>query len=443
VNNAGRSTKTLAVLAAALGLALIACSPASASFTRPFLHQIARTENTPKSSTTPCSETEVAAGAPCLAPSGGIALDAGGDVWVADKSFGGLDEFSPAFAVEPNAFLKTLAIGSQGGESQAAIESATSGDFYVTHQTTENNPAYKDIEVFSPVGTHLETWSQNFDTPHIAIDNATLATGPLDPSKCGSSPLLPEECFVYVTEEDHPGIQKLSSKGTSVEFADAKKCEAEKCGYIEGATITGVPPSSGVECLTGGFSKGSFIGSDSQVRDLAVDSEGNIYVVVGICKAVLEYSPSGEYLREFPVNGTGPTLGDGGSGPVALAYDPVSGHLLVSLEGEENNSPLGGIDEFEPATGKYIGQITESAEGAALPTISQLAVDSNGDLYAVGGYAQDRTVGHAVYVWGPGAFLPSATLDPAGEREGDSAVLSSSVNPEGFKLDRCEFQYVN
>ena len=29
------------------------------------------------------------------------------------------------------------------------------------------------MEVFSGAGAHLETWAQSFETPHVAIDNAT------------------------------------------------------------------------------------------------------------------------------------------------------------------------------------------------------------------------------------------------------------------------------
>ena len=130
-----------------------------------------------------------------------------------------------------------------------------------------------------------------------------------------------------------------------------------------------------------------------------------------------------------------------------VAFDPVSGHLLVSVSngGDPSGEAEAAVLEFEAATGKLLAQITESSEGAPLGTHIKhggesdsmaLTVDSHGDLYVVDS-RQD-----AVDVYGPGAFLPSLKLTGAGGREPTTAVLGGEVNPEGFAVKECRFQYL-
>ena len=73
-------------------------------------------------------------------------------------------------------------------------------------------------------------------------------------------------------------------------------------------------------------------------------------------------------------------------------------------------------------------------------------MDSRGDVYVVDTPRQ-QGVSHplpeVVDVYGPGVFLPTVVAGVVGERRAHSALLSGSVNPEGFKLSECEFQYVS
>jgi hypothetical protein len=412
VNLNGRSTQICVVLVATLFSVLLAAPGASAAFTRPFLREIMRAENP---SDLACAEAQ-AKSSPCLAASGGIAVDGKDDVWIGDANSGGLDEFSPAYAAsEPNAFLQTVPIDPP---ANMAIAGASTGDFYVNRKLQAES-----LEVFSSTGTHLET--SEFDNPAIAIDNSTE---PLkDPSACSLF-----ECTVYVFDNKFEkknqflanGINKLSSKGARVEFTDANKCEIEKCGYIEGDEITGTP--SGVICSP----NPSFF--EDHITALAVDSDGDIYAAAEACKHVFEYKPSGEYIRDFSVKGT----------VRGMAFDPVSDRLLVSAE--EGFDTFGLIEEFDPATGQPLTQTTERTEGTTLPQIDEIAVDSEGDLYAMeGGQATPAEERVAVYVWGAGRYLPSVKLGSATERKGESVLLNGSVDPEGFQLGECRFQYVS
>jgi hypothetical protein len=424
------------LLAVAVGLVLSAClSPGTseAAFTRPSLRQISRAANP---STTPCSEAQVKEGpvkeGPQCVVRAPIAVDSNNDLWALERGANAVDEFSPASASEPNAFLKRLSNG------VSAIQSANTNDFYDLQKY--------DVETFSPAGVHLETWGE-FENPAITIDNSTE---PLkDPSACGTlpPPSSLEECSVYVTSsrggDDFTGVEKFSSKGVPVEFSDAKKCEAEKCGYIEGSKITGAPPAT--ECDFNKITPKEHF-ADLTETAITVDDEGDIYLQVTSCDSVLEYRPSGEFLRTFKFVGNNevPRLEHIGQ-LRGVAFDPVSGHLLVALNGYNETGDLGSagaIDEFEAATGKFVAQITKTPAGAELPGLGEIAVDSEGDVYA----AASVPLGGAqfgVYVWGPGVYLPTLTLAAAGERKGESAVLDGTVNPEGLKLSQCQFQYVS
>jgi hypothetical protein len=425
VNHSEQSTKILAVLTLALGLALLACSPASAAFTRPFLGQITGTPSGPFQLQPSSPPPYVKRRGPLT-----LALDGAGDLWVGDefeeiteeegKLRGSvpsypLDEFSPAYAAKPNAFLQTLPVA---GGNHIAIASTTTDDFYATSKV--NNFNEDEIEVFSPTGAHLETWSGQFREPHIAIDNSTE---PLkDPSACGTLPLLSSsECYVYVYVGGFPGarIEKFSSAGVPVEFADAKKCESESCGYIKGNTITGVPSGAGA-C------QGQFSGSyESDSHDMTVDPAGNIYVSYSGCNSVLEYKPNGEYLKDFSLNVR----------PEGVAFDRISGHLIVSGIGRNGNGEaIGAIEELDATTGQEVSQITETSEGTPLHKPTEMTVDSHGDLYVLDSGAVDA--------YSSGLYKPTLTLGQAGERKGNSALVSGTVNPEGLKLSQCEFEYV-
>jgi hypothetical protein len=420
VKSVERNTRVFVVLVVLLGVACFSPGGAEAAFTRPLLRQITRAAN--PSSGMACKAGE---GPPCLSLSGGFALDAKDDLWVGDANSGGLDEFSPAYAaVEPNAFLKTLAIGAP---PNVAIESATSGDYYLPGLGGPGKDG-EDVEVLSSTGALVETWGE-FAHPYIAIDNSTE---PLtDPAACSLS-----ECTVYVSSVEggdraRLGINKLDSKGVPVEFSDAKKCEAEKCGYIEGNRITGVPSTPPIGRCSTIFTTGG----DQEA--LTTDADGDIYLAAS-CGGVLEYRPSGEFVRAFSLESEEALFEGKAGSPINIAVDPVSDHLLVTVVAEKpgGNMVVGAVDEFEAATGKFVSQITETSVGTQLGRPIGMSVDSHGDVYVLD---SERKV---VDVWGPGVYSPSLELGLASERTGTSAVLNGSVDPEGLKLLACDFQYV-
>ena len=187
--------------------------------------------------------------------------------------------------------------------------------------------------------------------------------------------MAPGECFLYVTNAGE-GVEKLASGGKAEPFAFDKECEEAKCGYVEGNKITGIP----------GNPKGVF-GTGAGLDGVAVDAAGDIFAANAERGAVYEYKASGEFVREFALQGGGvpevrPELEYGFI--EGIAVDPVSGHLLVSVVRDLPGSVfVGAVDEFEIATGRFVSRIVGTSGGGELQEPVGLAVDSRGDVYVV------------------------------------------------------------
>ena len=402
-------------LLSVLGLVLFA--PASAlAGSRAFLRQITGTPTGP-------GGAEVAFNKP-----GGVVVDGSGNVWVTDaleSEAGFLDGFNGSGGFVGRVELED----GQTIPGDLAFEDST-GHFYVTGEGTWNaNPAY--VEVFGDAGEHLAAagvfGSQRFDRPHVAVDNAT--GDPFD-GAAGS---------VYVTQNSgaSSGIEKFNAKGEPVEFGGAKQCEIDKCGYIKGSEITGIPAEP--------FHNGA---NQEAPTAIAVDDEGNIYALdrtynkEGSGKpggAVVEFNPEGVFVRAF-TGEENPGLGANHSGWGAsasaltgVAVDPQTGDVLVSIH--NTGSSEGAVDVFEPA-GHYVEQITEAKRGTPLQGATEMAFDSGGELYVVEPHKK------AVEVYGIHHVLPALKLAEASGLERTEAVLSGTVDPEGEELSACDFEYV-
>jgi len=395
---ASKSSMTCAVLLAA-SVALLAPSAANAGFTRKFEGDITGTcpvlGETQQAGVCEPSDAKVTRFDPT-----GIAVDGSEELVVADDS-ASLAKFGPA---PSSAFQGLLPLeGSAGAEGVAAERSmpAGNGEFYVTHGN--------EVEAFEADGKHPESWG-GFTDPRVVVDNSTDMS---DPSACGTMPLSPEECTLYVVAEEGVAEQRVLEK-----FNSKHKPEDFSALGSNELTLGGSGPNNGD------------IGAS-----VAVDAEGDIYAFGD--RAVGVFAPSGEALAEsFSVDRPEVPLVEGEAGEIkGVAVDPVSGHLLVSV----NN---GSVDEFDLATGRFVAQLTATGEGGHLRNPGAIGVDSKGDVYVM-----DPNSG-AVDVWGPGAYHPTVTLGVAGERAAGGAVLSGSVDPAQGEnespapLVECSFQYV-
>jgi hypothetical protein len=402
-----------AVLATFLAIAV---TPADAVYTRTFVRQVTRSESP---SGFACSSDEP----PCLHPLG-LATNAADHLWVGSGELhDSLDEYSPAAA--GSGPLNRFPVESFSFPESIAAERPT-GRLYITGDNRTSSEHV--IEVFDEAGKLLEQWPTRFPGPsHIAVDSST---SPLeDPSSCNPG------CTVYVSSSGiQPALAKFDTKGDPIAYTGAAP-------YIVGNRVIGVP--EGGACTTTTFVQAVPPGA------IAVDSKGDIFLVDLRCDggnaAILEYAPSGTFVRAFTGAEVPPVEEGGGFGfggaPQGVSVDPVSGHLLVAVSGEHE----GAVDEFDIASGGFLDQIrgieTEPSAGVHEPgrlgRVFAVADDSEGYLYV------SDPLSHAVDVFSPGRFLPSFTLNEPDERGPSSVRVSGTVSPEGLPLSGCSFQFVS
>jgi hypothetical protein len=358
------------------------------------------------------------------------------DLWVEDNGetlaeFGPVSSGNPFLELLPKPPLKPPLEGPDR-LNDLAVEDG-SEDFYVVGGTrTNGGPG--TVVVYNHEGKMLRQWEKAPGEPFglqggtVTVDNAPQSLA--DPSGCAMG-----ECTVYVTEENSEsgGIEKFDSAGHPVPFTYDAECATEHCEYVSGNKITGIPGRPTPEAFGVGLKEG-----------LAVDAKGDIYAINNSSFLVYEYAPSGRFLRSFDLTSPEvPEVHEKPNSPTSVAVDPVTGHLLVGVGVIFEEKLVGAIDEFETEgaqAGKFVAQITEKSGGEGLGFVKALSVDSNGDVYGV----EEQHNGHRdVVVYGPDVFPPILTLAAATHRAGTGALLSGTVDPNGFKLTQCEFQYVS
>jgi hypothetical protein len=407
-----------------LGALLLAPSAALAEFTRPLLRQITGT---------PSGAFQFGEGS-----AGGVTVDSSDDLWVGEGRYPDvkLDEFAPAYAATGNEFQKTLELGVEGYTAPAslAIENATddllvAGQevWYPSRETYFGSDAF--LERFNGTGSLVKRRGLYRSPSYVAIDNSNE---PLrDPSACSVS-----GCTVYVSHGNDPsgefgdgapaGIQKLDANGEPAQFVEPGG-QPTDLPYVVGGQIIGTPTEA----------------FKTQPGSLVVDAAGDIYAIDPAYQeqsrpVVLEYRPSGEFVRaitgfETPGMNEEQTENGFGGDLRGLAVDPVSGHLLVSVEGRGRVV----VDEFDAESGRFTNQIPTAmmiAGSSEVPV--QMSTDSHGDIYLVDVASQ------SVDVYGPGRVLPGLRLGEAGDVGSTGVVLKGSVDPEGLGLNDCRFQYV-
>ncbi len=400
---------SLAVVLAAVLVAWVAPGVAQAAFVRPFLRQLANTCEKPAEPLSCPGSKPVP-----LAP-GDLSVDGKDDVWVTDSK---LAEFGPAS--EENRFLEDLVPGERPLMFEHLAIQTQTGDLYVTG--TGAHTGEPPLVVYGPEGEKLDEWGRFSNESAIAIDDSPKADAVQDPSSCETGLLSVGECYVYVIDKhESGGLEKFNAKGQPQEFsASAPYIGGEHHNVIVG-------PGEG---------------AGRHMSGVAVDPAGDIFVSREAPSSVVEYAPSGELKQEFNfqarvesgemprLDGQAPSPGIHGG----LAVDPVSHHLLVAVQVEPEGRRVGAVYEFEPGTGRFVARITE-AQGVPFGAPSGLAVDSGGDVYVA-----DAERG-SVSVFAAGHFLPTVAVGGVSGRTGVSAVLNGSVNPEGFKLTQCRFEY--
>jgi hypothetical protein len=406
----------VAFIMAILVMALLAPSSALAAFKRPFVRQL---DNVPSGTLVPQA----------------AAVDGAGDLWVANviHTEGSYTEQVSEFD-SAGQFLKALDIDAEHG---IAINRET-GDIYVA---TDREQAEGEIDIYDSSGTLLNRVGPLAGEPTaIGIDNSNNI---LDPGA--------GDVYVTVTNGGGSGIQRFTASGTPAPFEASGSVK-----YISGNEITGGPA---YELPFGGF------GGPGSPKNVAVNSEGDIYVVVPDYKVgnedglvVLEYAPNGTFLSAITGKGTpgvGSSHEENGWGALieGLAVDPVSGHVLVYLAHlrtvEGRSGREGAVDEFEPS-GNFVAQVNQTAEGQPLYAGNggengKLAAGPDGEVYFLVQEAVNLATGAVEYMvdeYGAGHYVPSIRLGNPSERKQTSAVLNGKVDPEDLSLTECQFEYV-
>ncbi len=387
---------------------------------------------------------------------------------------------SPALAGEAHPFLEPLG-GSFSPDTFTtpngiAIDEST-GDVYVADLGSSTVP--QSVSKFDSAGKPVESWGTKG-----VIDGSTTKAGPFAfPTAARGTPAAiavdnstnpadPSAGDLYVMDAGHGVIDKYNAEGK----------------YL--SQIAGYPPATGL--------------TERELLGLAVDASGVVRVSFSIATentqqgdyvAVDEFNdslvnhlvatqrnPGGpgqagmpKQLPEAEGFAVGPTgddfllyggscscaaavgqqlaglgsLDNAGSGDVALAADPATGHVYV-----ESQSSLDSVTEWD--TGAMNGSTllpgaTNYFAGVGVPVSSfgsQLSGSSGQGGVAVNGasgdiYVADPGAGNAgegkVYVFGSDA--PAVMVGAATGVSKEAATLSGTVNPRGAAVASCEFEY--
>ena len=316
----------------------------------------------------------------------GLSTDTGDDVWVTDPSDSGrISEYGP--------FPSTTKIGEQSGGGHFTydgeyIESAAldgvNGHLYVGDSGEEV------VEIFDAAGAWETTWTGFHGYIHIAVDNSG-----------GSS-----SGRVYVAESGR--VDALTPSDEAVAFSAAAP-------YIEGNELTGTPTGPG----------GSIV-PFSQPWRIAVDSQGNLYVVDRAGGTVDEFAPSGEFVRQFAGAGAPTPFSTDVTG---VAVDPTNDNVLVVDGGNHD------IDEFS-SSGEYLAQLNGTPTESFATLDGGIAVNSNGYVYVAD---SDHGV---VDIFSPTVALPEVSYGPVKNPTHTSGTVTATINPnEAGEITACNFEY--
>jgi hypothetical protein len=331
---------------------------------------------------------------------------------------------SPALAETAHPFL--FSFGSFTNPNGIAVEEST-GDVYVADIAT--NTVYRFDASGAPVDfsalhsnalTGGPAHSFSFlDTPgtpaEIAVDNS-------------SSPSDPNAGDLYVLDLGHGVIDKFNAKG-------------EYLSQIPGPT-TGFALGANGEVHVETFAE----------NGIAAGPTGDLYLLdtqvpYSECGCVEKFGGGldGE-LRGLSTGSVGENNGlglvDSGPGDVAVAVDPVSGHLYVddqSSVAEWDTGAMNGLLEVLGTNNTFLptGTLVSSFSALGLSGVSGqggIAVNgTNGEIYV------SNPADGKVYVFASTA--PAVAAGAAANVSQTGATLRGSVDPRGVAVTSCEFEY--
>jgi DNA-binding beta-propeller fold protein YncE len=366
---------------------------------------------------------------------------------------------SPAFAETPHPFVSSFGRTPSEAFSNPngiAVEEST-GDVYVadigTGTVYKFNASGQPVDFTAGSGaganalTGAETEAKSFSFPEvygtpaaIAVDNSA---DPSDPSRGD----------LYVLDAGHDVIDKFSADGEYLAQLTGPFEEGAMglAVSVNGDLLVGVQhekyPSEQVD-LFDNASDNDFlksIGSYVEEEPSGIPPEHGFAL-----------SPTGDYYMLFEACGCIDKLGGGelqlttlgrvdqGPGDVAMAVDPVSGHLYVDDQAQVVELDTGGMNNYE--------SLPDSSEDA--PSAAEVSSFGSGQLEPAGsgvprgGIAVDGVTGQ-IYVANPAdgkvyvysSAPPAPTAGTAANVTRTGATLQGAVDPRGLAVTSCMFEF--
>jgi hypothetical protein len=354
-----------------------------------------------------------------------VAVTADDEVWVSDVDTGLITKFGP-FPSHPTVDVQNGG-GIWGGSYQVrSVAENPANDFLYAGNDTEDGAVCggRPLAVFDNFGDLYHTIVPGGCQMWIAFDT--------DPEHDNYG-----NYYLY-TGQGPSVIRKYDGYGNPVPFTGSAP-------YINGNEITGTPKGTFPSGAAGSFSP-DFAG-------IAVDPEGDFWIIDTASREIDEFDESGVLLSRITANSAGvpPNSTPAGSPPfgqfpglAGLAIDPTNGDILVS-----DRAGLV-VDEFTPQ-GKFIGQLT----GADTPAgsfgyecksifgtpscrtrVTGIAVNSEGYVYVTDGFNQ------VIDVFAPRSIQPTVEYKSDSNPTETSATLNATVDPNGGgDITFCEFEW--
>jgi hypothetical protein len=396
----------------------------------------------------------------------GMAIDRSGGstdgtIYVTAGAGGGAKLLAYAPLVEPGRpQLEELDGHLNAGERlkhASSVATDSHGDIYVGTE--------KEISVFSPDGSFITEFGDPEFTGRHLRDIAVDAAGNVYVIDGGSH----QESVTYYEPSSFP-----PTAGTS--YTKHEPPCATLANFSKRATFTdiaalGVNPAND-HLFVGTESPGQIIELDSAAHNCTIlnddfgagylsdvneigvyGANGDVYVNIRNSLAkILVFNPTGtQLLGHITEAGSlrGPNYhainGDPSGTQLAFAVDQTNGHAVTF---EPNR---GVIEEFD-ASGAFVGEFYDSRFGEFQPQVSgttsyRIAIDNGaaspnkGNLYV----ADDEEATGTPDLWsfGPLSYgeAPIAVTGVADGIEGGGATLHGTVDPRGFALEECAFEW--
>ncbi len=324
-------------------------------------------------------------------PIGGIATDAAGDVYVVDSSHNRIEKFDAngnfltAWGHRGNE-VGEFSFGSSQNYTQPPGGGIAVAGNYVYVADSGNNR----IERFNLTGGEAMSWGEKGS----GLGQFSYPRG-----------VAANEGEVIVSDDDNHRIQKFAPEGAFQAAAGSYGTGPGEFGYPYGVALDAagdvyvaddinhrvvkLSPQLGFVGAWGGF--GSKPGQLAFPRALAADPAGDTYVADTANDRVEVYDTSGNYLRTIGISARGAAEL---TAPRGLAIDPT-GRLLIS------DTVGNRIEVFAPGSDAYAGQWTAAGGHAAdFNTPAGIAVDPRGSVYVA-----DSGNARLAHLWGDGTFL--------------------------------------